>query len=161
MTVQPQPVSFHPSSNRTPVCAVPADRSDGLEEAVLAMSVLIVEDEAMIAWTMESLLEEIGFTSIAIAASGEDAVRQATKTLPGLIISDINLGPGGMDGVEAAVAMNSDVQPPVVFITGYASAEARSRIARDVPGAIVLRKPVGLEELRQAINNAVGRREAN
>jgi len=139
----------------------PREHLARLDAPLLATPVLIVEDEAMIAWMMESLLEDMGFTAIAIAATGEEAIEQAARVAPGLVISDINLGQNGMDWVDAAVAIRKDADPSIVFITGYASAEARDRIARDLPGAQLLRKPVDVEELRRAIVQTIARRGSN
>ena len=131
-----------------------------LDPSILARSVLIVEDEAMIAWTLESLLFDMGFKHIIIAASGADAVQQATRTKPGIILSDINLGVGEMDGVAATTAIAApDVA--VVFITAYASADARQRIARDLPGAALLRKPIDELLLRRAVTEVLTRGRAH
>ena len=139
---------------------LPADRAppafftrptDEIRLEVLARPVLIIEDEGVIAWTLESMLEEMGFSTIAIAASGPDAVHQARQKAPGLIISDINLGSTTMDGVAASAAIVSAAKAAVVFISGFASAEARGRIERDMPGAALLRKPANAAELRRAI----------
>lgn len=127
---------------------------DDLPAALLAAPVLILEDEAMIAWTMESLLDEMGFTRIAIAASGEAAIAAAGRIAPRLIVSDINLGPTCMDGVSATAAMLARAAASVVFVTGHASADCRQRIDREVPGAVVLAKPVVPDELRRAIGRA-------
>lgn len=116
---------------------------------------LVVEDEAMIAWMVETMLEEMGFGAIAIAPTGDEAIRLAGATPPGLIISDINLGPG-LDGIAAAAAIRAVQAGPVIFITGYASAEAHARIRAELPGAAVLRKPVSEMELRAAITRALG-----
>ena len=83
----------------------PDARPEGLESTMLDSPVLIIEDEAMIAWMMESLLEEMGFSDIRIAATGEDALAQVETFTPALIISDINLGRDGVDGVEATSRM--------------------------------------------------------
>ena len=138
----------------TPVPGRRTGTADDLPDALLDAPVLIVEDEAMIAWTTESLLADMGFTRIAIAASGEAAIAQAERMAPRLIVSDINLGPARMDGVAAAVAVLSRAAASVVFVTGHASAESRGRIDREVPGAVVLTKPVGPDELRRAIGRA-------
>ena len=132
----------------------PAAGADALPAALLESPVLIVEDEAMIAWTVESLLEDLGFTRIAIAASGEAAIAHAARETPRLIVSDINLGPARMDGVAAAIAMVARAAASVVFVTGHASAEARARIERGVPGAAVLSKPIAADALRRAIRAA-------
>lgn len=116
--------------------------------------VLIIEDESMIAWMLETMLEEMGFDTIAIAPTGGEAVRLAGTNPPGLIISDINLG-SGLDGVATAAAIRSMKAGPVIFITGYASEEARARIEVDLPGAPILRKPVSDLELRAAISRAL------
>ena len=138
----------------TPTPANRGGPSDDLPAALLASPVLILEDEAMIAWTMETLLDDMGFTQIAIAASGEAALAQAAQVVPRLIVSDINLGPACMDGVAATVAMLARAAASVVFVTGHASAEARARIDRQIPGAVVLSKPVSPDELRSAIHQA-------
>lgn len=124
------------------------------DPALLAGPVLVIEDEAMIAWTMESLLEEMGFSAIAIAASGEQAVEVAGQVRPRLILSDINLGPAGMDGVQAVVAILARRQAAVVFVSAYIDADAQQRIVRHVPAAVTAAKPVGSDELRRAIHRA-------
>ena len=130
---------------------VPLGGSGKLEGVPLGIPVLIVEDEAMIAWMIESLLEDMGFTSISVASSGEDAIAKASSIHPGLVISDINLGQGGLDGIDAAKAILDLTAAPVVFVTGYAGPGERERISRHVPGAHVLRKPITVDVLRRTI----------
>ena len=129
----------------------PAPRPDDLDPALLTQPVLIVEDEAMIAWTLETMLEEIGFTDITLAASGELAIELARRTPPRLVLSDINLGPHRMDGVAAAAAILLESSPTVVFVTGNGSDEARRRIEAALPGAVLLGKPVGPADLARGI----------
>ncbi len=130
----------------------------GLERALLATRILIVEDEAMIAWTLESYCEDMGFTAIELAASGEEAIEAAGISGPGLIISDINLG-SGVDGIQAAATITALASRvvPVLFITGYASDDTRTRIDRGIPGAMVLSKPVQFAELDAAITATLSR----
>lgn len=121
-----------------------------IDASILGRPVLIIEDEAMIAWALESLLEDMGFTQIAIAANGAEAVEHAKQTFPGLILSDINLAASAMDGI-AATATIAGPLTSVVFITAFASTDARQRIARDLPNAALLPKPVDEADLRRAI----------
>lgn len=125
-----------------------------LEGVDLDTPLLVIEDEAMIAWMVETMLEEMGFRSIAVAATGDRAIALAGTTPPGLIITDINLGPG-LDGIAAAATIRVERPAPVIFITGYAGAEAYARIQGEVPGAALLRKPVLVVELRSAIARAL------
>lgn len=134
-----------------PPGGVPSDGTDRLPRAILDRPVLIIEDEAMIAWTLESLLEDMGFVSITITGRGEDAIAAAARLQPGLIVSDINLGVRGMDGIAATIAIRQARVIPVLFITGHAGADATARIGRDLPDALILRKPVAKADLQRAV----------
>ena len=118
-------------------------------------SILIIEDEAMIAWMLSSMIEEMGFTDIEIAASAEEARAIAARAAPDLIVSDINLGKGA-DGIEAAAEIGHAGLIPVLFVTAYADDAVRSRIADAVPTAQLLRKPIERDVLRRAIFARLG-----
>ena len=64
-------------------------------------TVLLVEDEALIAMSEQKMLEKYHYRVI-LAYSGEEAIEIATAT-PGIdiILMDINLG-AGIDGTQAA-----------------------------------------------------------
>ena len=119
-----------------------------------ATPILIIEDETMIAWMIESVLEEAGFNDIVMASSAGEALDQASRAVPGLIVSDINLG-GGPDGVVTAAAIVQANFVPVIFVTAYANAETRLRVEAEVPGAILLRKPVQSASLIAAVLEAL------
>ena len=127
--------------------------ADHLPQEILARPVLVIEDEMMIAWTLESMLEDMGFQQVVIASSGEQAIEESATISPGLIVSDINLGPAGMDGI-AAVAAIRPFGIAVLFVSGYAGEESVTRIGRDVPGARIVRKPISSVELRRTIVQA-------
>ena len=144
-------VALRLSSADRPVLGTGPAQGDELDKAVQKRPVLIVEDEAMIAWTLESLLEDMGFTEITVVASGADALEQAARIAPKLILSDVNLGTNALDGIAATAEIVAGTPAAVVFITAFASVDARQRISRDVPGAVLLRKPVDGATLRRAI----------
>lgn len=123
-------------------------------EGVLQTPVLIIEDEAMIAWMVESLFEDMGFTRITVVATGEAAVAAATRSEPGLIVSDVNLG-AGMDGIAAVAAIRDGWAIPTLFVTAYGSSETEARIAREAPGAGLLSKPINPAELRARVMKAL------
>jgi CheY-like chemotaxis protein len=113
--------------------------------------VLVVEDEFLIAeWVAESLTEQ-GF-DVRTASNAGEALRQLASEPIDVLMTDINL-PGGMDGAALARrAREMSPQLPVI----YASARVATLAAEArVPGALVLRKPYGLEMLGQAIAGAV------
>ncbi|WP_162527130.1 response regulator [Sphingomonas solaris] len=116
--------------------------------------ILIVEDEVMIAWMIESLLEEMGFDTIEIAASDDDAFAAVARERPALIVSDINLG-CGLDGIAVAERINADGVVPVLFVSGYADDKARLRIETQFAAASLLRKPIDHSLLRGAVMAAL------
>ncbi|NBC28529.1 MAG: PAS domain S-box protein, partial [Spirochaetes bacterium] len=82
-------------------------------------SILLVEDEAIIALGEQRMLERNGF-AVELAHSGEDAVRRATadETIE-LILMDIDLGHGCMDGTEAARRILACRDLPIVFLSSH------------------------------------------
>lgn len=81
-------------------------------------TILLVEDETLIAMHEKSLLERNGF-AVQICRNGENAI-EAIENDPeiDLILMDINLGPG-MDGTEAAKAILKKRDIPVLFLSSH------------------------------------------
>ena len=63
--------------------------------------ILVVEDEAITGMDIRRSLVEMGYSVVAIATTGELAVRKASELHPDLILMDIMLA-GKMNGIEAA-----------------------------------------------------------
>ena len=81
-----------------------------------SISVLVVEDDAMIGLLLAEMLEEMGFAVCAIAATEDDAVTQAARCEPGLMIVDQQLRDG--DGSSAVERILRTRPVPCVFISG-------------------------------------------
>ena len=138
--------------------APPPESGEGASRDVAVRydaSILIIEDEVMIAWMLSSMIEEMGFTNIEIACSADEARAMASRAAPDLIVSDINLGKGA-DGIEAAAEIGHAGVIPVLFVTAYADDSVRARIADAVPTAQLLRKPIESDVLRRAIVARLG-----
>lgn len=140
----------------------PADRrlAGEFTSEHLKTRILIIEDEMMIAWMIESILSEKGFTEIIMTGGGFEAQDVATDTAPGLIISDVNLG-AGLDGVEASVAIVKRTPVPIIFVTAYADAKVRAKIEAQLPSAQILRKPLERHALIEAIQRAFRNMSSN
>lgn len=81
-------------------------------------TILLVEDEAIIALSVSMTLKKFGF-AVLVAANGEKAVAAADAHPDiGLILMDINLGKG-MDGTEAARAILAKHALPIVFHSSH------------------------------------------
>lgn len=114
------------------------------------LRVLIVEDEALIAMNLESLIEDFGFEVCAVAAMGAEAVTFARALHPEVILMDVNLI-GDMDGIEAARQIREAVDARIIFVTAYGSADVLARIHAAAPDAPILSKPVASPALLDAI----------
>ncbi|HEX8481164.1 MAG TPA: response regulator [Allosphingosinicella sp.] len=121
------------------------------------LRILIVEDESVIAWALQSLLEDLGHEVVEVVASGEAALAAAAAHRPELILMDINLG-RGLDGIEAAEQIRADGPVTVIFVSAYGDQSTMARIDERVPGAPLLTKPVSAKVVRQAIEAATGTR---
>lgn len=130
-------------------------KEQALPERITAQPVLVIEDEALLAWMLESLLEDLGFTDIVMAANGDDALRKLAGRRPGAIVSDINLGVDVPDGIDAVGMLPGPAGMPVVFVTAYANGANRARIAEAFPRSAIVAKPVAFETLESALLSAL------
>ena len=120
-------------------------------------SILVVEDEGLIALHLTELLEKAGYRIIGPVYSGEKAVQKAGEPpVPDLILMDIKLA-GTMDGIETARLIRQRFQVPVIFLTAYASERNVERIGEVAPEEYFT-KPVAESDLLAAISRALARR---
>jgi DNA-binding NarL/FixJ family response regulator len=97
----------------------PLDRSKPI-------SILIVEDEALVASYIEQVLGESGFRVAGIAASGAEALSLAADSRPSLALVDIRLT-GPIDGIELAQLLRRRFAVPAIFLTGLIDAATAER----------------------------------
>jgi 1,2-diacylglycerol 3-beta-glucosyltransferase len=112
--------------------------------------VLIVEDELLVAWQLESLVRDQHLEVCGLVPDGEGAIEQAGDLDVDLILMDIRLA-GRMDGIEAARRIRENRGTPIIFITAHGDPTTCAHIQRIVPGAPVLSKPVSGQRLGEAI----------
>jgi PAS domain S-box-containing protein len=85
-------------------------------------TILLVEDEALIAMGEKLILEKYGY-KVMVASSGEKAVEAAVSLQDiDLVLMDINLG-SGMDGTQAAVEILKNRDLPLAFLSSHAERE--------------------------------------
>jgi DNA-binding response OmpR family regulator len=112
--------------------------------------ILVVEDDHLIQSVVEESLTDGGF-EIVIASSGENAVEllDASEGRYRALVTDINLGPGEVDGWEVARhAREKDPDFPVVYMSGKDAADWASK---GVPNSIMLAKPFAPAQLVTAV----------
>ena len=121
-------------------------------------SILIVEDERVIAFHLKHQLEGLGYRVAAVSASGEQAVDKVGQLRPDLVLMDIHLE-GALDGIEAAGQIHSSYRIPVVFLTAHAEDETLQRAQASLPFGYLV-KPIEARELHATLQMALSRRAA-
>ena len=106
--------------------------------------VLLVEDEPALARLVENVLDEEGYR-VAIAGDGIDALGQAEREAPDLVILDVSLP--RLDGLEVCRRLRRDGRRmPVLMLTARDSVPDRVR-GLDAGADDYLVKPFAFEEL--------------
>jgi len=108
-------------------------------------SVLIVEDEPLIADDLQYHLEDIGIDEIDVALQYEDALKKIQRQQFDLALLDVNLS-GNKDGIDLAGVIKSRKSLPFIFITSYYDQETLNRAKETNPLAYIL-KPFDKREL--------------
>jgi CheY-like chemotaxis protein len=117
-----------------------------------ALRVLVIEDDAMVGMFLSEMLEEMGYAVCAVVATEEDAVADAARFKPGLMIVDGQLREG--NGLSAVERILRTGPVPCVFISGA----PEYLLGR--PCANVLQKPFLEQDLVRAIRHVVADADA-
>jgi two-component system, response regulator PdtaR len=100
------------------------------------LRVLVVEDEVLIALELECLLDDLGHTTIGVAASSREAIALGQADPPDVAFVDVHLV-DGPTGVEVGRTLSADPRTTVVFMTANAK-----RVPDDYAGAFgIIAKP--------------------
>ncbi len=105
--------------------ACSSDAIDALVDEALAeieeqtrASVLIIEDEPLIAMDLETIVRDLGHEVSGVAVTRDEAVAAARAHRPGLVLADIQLADDS-SGIEAVKDILSEFSVPVIFITAF------------------------------------------
>lgn len=123
-----------------------------------APSILIAEDEGIVAHDLASQLRALGYGVSGIAESGNEALRLCEQHHPDLVLMDVRLK-GAMDGIETAQLLRTRLHLPVVYLTAHADASTLERAKLTEPYGYLL-KPFHERELRTVIEMAVYKHRA-
>ena len=84
----------------------------------LQCSVMIIEDEPIIALHIRSIVEGLGHNVTGVARTRTEAVTLADRINPELVLADISLADGS-SGIDAVKDILSTMSVPVIFITAF------------------------------------------
>lgn len=116
-------------------------------------SIVIVEDEAVVAMDLREQLESRGFEVRAIVGESDNVVHAVRAHRPNVVVMDVKLK-GDIDGVTLAEELFVCEDTPVVFLTAFSDRETLARAART--GAYgFLTKPVTTAALASTLALAI------
>jgi CheY-like chemotaxis protein len=147
-----------PTSQAAEVMGLTADEArDALARAQNAMreqlvaNILIVEDDAIIAYDLTETVLGMGHKVCGTAATMEEALAAAAANQPSLALMDLRLAHGG-SGITTAQALRETRALPIIFVTAFAE-ELKQR-GLDYLGPVI-KKPFTREQIERAITQAV------
>jgi PAS domain S-box-containing protein len=113
-------------------------------------SVLIVEDEALIAYSMKELLTGEGYDEVQICKSGEEALLIFKTLNPSLIIMDYSLK-GAITGLQASIEIQKTLSCPIIFISAFY--KDLKNLNASIKNSYFLDKPVDRRKLTSLLNS--------
>jgi PAS domain S-box-containing protein len=120
-------------------------------------SIMVVEDEILIAHDIRRILTGFGYDVLPLAATGSDALRTAEARTPDLVLMDIKLK-GSMDGIETATRLQEKHRAPIVYLTSHSDETALTRAMQTNPFGYIL-KPFTDRALRTCVEVALVKHE--
>ena len=117
-----------------------------------SVRILVAEDEALIRMDLVEMLQEAGYSVVAQATNGEEAIALANEHQPDLAILDVKMPV--LDGISAAEKIISIA--PVLMLTAFSQRELVER-ARDAGVMAYVVKPFTIGDLVPAIEIAMSR----
>lgn len=121
-------------------------------ENSVAGSILVIEDEEIIAMDIAAIVTDIGHRVTGIARTRTEALLLAKAEPPHLILADIQLADqsSGIDAVNDILAQFDNI--PVIFITAFSE---RLLTGKRPEPAFLITKPFTEEQLRSAVSQAM------
>jgi len=120
------------------------------------LTLLIVEDESLVALDLAETVRTYGFEVVGICADGEEALRRAEALRPDIILMDIRIR-GAYDGIETAGRIYDRYRPALIFLTAFSDTAHIERAAALHPLGYLI-KPVNPRELFALLAMASARR---
>ena len=118
--------------------------------------VLIVEDEADLAWVEQFNLESEGY-EVRVAPEGRSAIEALEAFAPEVMVLDVMLPYiDGWEVLERMQELPDDRKPKVIMVSAVAGAHDRVR-AEELGVGSFLPKPFDMDDLVRAVNEALAK----
>jgi PAS domain S-box-containing protein len=120
-----------------------------------AKRILIVTAELPVARDLQTDLEQLGYDVVHVVSTGTEALQWAEAAVPDLILVDIVLT-GEPDGIETSRLIQSHLNIPVIYVTGYTDTALIEKAQATVPFGFLF-KPVQREAVSTTVQTALSR----
>ncbi len=121
--------------------------------------ILVVEDEAVVAEDIKTMVEQQGYTVPTVVGSGEAVLEAVEKKEFDLVLMDIKLA-GELDGIETAHRLKEEFELYVIYLTAFSGSELLERAQQTEPLGY-LNKPVDRTDLVTTLEVAVHKQKIN
>ena len=125
---------------------------DASSQSAAQVRIVVAEDEALIRMDLIEMLQEAGYSVVAEATNGAEAIDLVQEHQPDLVILDVKMPV--LDGISAAEKIISIA--PVLMLTAFSQRELVER-ARDAGVMAYVVKPFTIGDLVPAIEIAMSR----
>lgn len=112
-------------------------------------TVLLVEDDDIIAKVEDWRLKNLGYEVCGRASTGAEAMELVVKYKPDVVLMDINIK-GDIDGIETARMIKKGFNIPVIYVTSHSDGTTLERARESSPDGFIV-KPFEDNDLRVAI----------
>ena len=117
------------------------------------VSILIIEDEGVVAHDIARRLKKLGYDVAAIKSSSDQALHYLQIHTPDLILCDIMID-GPQDGIEVAEEVYQTKKIPLIFLTALSDRNTLDRAKKALPYGYIV-KPFDNHDLLTAVELAL------
>lgn len=125
------------------------------KNSIKTTSILIIEDEIILALGLQETLKNFGYDILGIESTLQGTIQQLNKSLPTLAIVDIKLK-GLNDGIEIAKYLWQTKKIPIIFLSSYCDEKTIARTLSCEPYAYLI-KPCKDKELHTTIQTSLNK----
>ena len=119
----------------------------------MSARIIIVEDEAIIAAEIQSIVEALGYTVVGKSRNGDKALDLFASQSPDLALLDITIK-GTLNGIDLAKIIKEKYHFPYVFLTSHSDMNTLNAVKETLPYGYIV-KPFSNHDLRSAIELAL------
>ena len=122
------------------------------------IKILVVEDEEIMAFDLETTLKKLGYEVTAVVSSEREAISQVECNLPNLIFMNI-MAKNGMNGIQTGEKIRKRFNLPIIYLTASTDRKSLDKATEKQPFSFLL-KPYQEREIITTIEIALARHEA-